>query len=223
MQIAVSMFRSSVFARLAIAAFLLATFSIPALAQDVDHPINFSAGGGLTMPIYRTSSALNNGWNIDFRGGPSFKHFDADLDFTYINSSFNSTTLSSLDEPSGGVGIWSVTFNPMVQLGPRHGRLRPYLTGGYGIYHLNFSVAHPGAAPSGSCGWFDGCYSTVPGAGTVVAPSNLYKPGFNGGVGLDFPIRHSDIAFFGEARYDRMFNSNGPDIKYIPVTFGIRF
>src|SRR3954452_16389317 len=76
--------------------------------------LNFSVGGGFTMPTERLGNAADIGWNVDLRGGLNIpQNLAADLDFTYSNTNLNGATLAAFNEPDGGVGIWSLTFNPV--------------------------------------------------------------------------------------------------------------
>lgn len=187
--------------------------------------INFSAGGGFTVPTDRAGNALNHGWNIDFRGGVNVtKHLSADLDFAYSNMRFNDATLARFAEPNGGIGIWSLTFNPVVRLAPAHSKIQPYVTAGYGLYHMNFTLTAPATVPGIFCDPFFGfCFPTTVGVDQVVASNSTYKGGFNAGGGFDIPLGQSKVKLFTEARYHRMFTTHNSDLTYIPVTFGLRW
>jgi len=51
----------------------------------------------------------------------------------------------------------------------------------------------------------------------------ILRPGVNLGAGFAFNLSDSsNIKFFAEARYHRMFTP-GTDASFIPVTLGIRF
>ena len=204
--------------------FILLSFARLASGQMYDR-FNFSAGGGVTVPIERLSNSVNTGWNINFRGGLNINSaLLADLDFTYANTRFNDSTLARFGEPDGGVGIWSLTFNPVVRLAPPSSRIRPYITGGYGLYHLNFVVTQPSTVQSVFCDPFFGfCFPAAVGVDQVVDSNNTYKAGFNAGVGFDIPLGERRMSLFTEARYHRMFTTHGRDITYIPVTFGLRW
>jgi len=188
---------------------ILVSISACAVAQ-VSERFNFSVGGGVTVPTDRAAERVNTGWNVDFRGGVSLTHqLLADLDFSYVNHRLNDATLAEFGEPNGGVGIWSLTFNPVVRLAPKESKLQPYITAGYGLYHLNFTLSEPTTIPTILCDPFFGCF---PGAVTVdqpVASNSTYKGGFNAGGGFDIPIGQSRMKLFTEARYQRMFTTTG--------------
>jgi opacity protein-like surface antigen len=192
-------------------------------AQDFTH-LTLRIGGGFTNPIYHAGSSLNTGFNVDARGGLNLNSMlGADLDFNYSRMNFNDATLAKFGEQNGHEGIWSLTFNPVIHLAPPEAKVRPYVTAGYGLYHLDFQVGHPTTVQTIYCFGFFGCAPTLVGAEDVVASNSTYRSGFNGGAGLDFPIGSGAISLFAEARYSQMFMSRVPDMKIIPVTFGIRF
>lgn len=223
MQRAVPRFNTATALRLAAAAILVFFASYSASAQSFDH-MTFSAGAGFTTPVYNSSSSLNRGWNVNFRGGIAIDpEFSTDLDFTYANSRFNNATLATFGEPDGGVGIWSLTLNPVIHLAPRAAHIRPYITGGYGLYHLNFTVSHPATVQTIYCSGFFGCFPALVGTNAVVASNSTYRAGFNAGMGFDFPMGEGKAAFFAEARYSEMFMGHNQDVYYLPVTFGFRW
>jgi Outer membrane protein beta-barrel domain len=214
---------SKIAVRIAAVAICVFFCSYSASAQSFEH-MNFSAGGGFTTPVYNSSSSLNYGWNMDLRGGVAINpEFSTDLDFTYANSRFNNATLASFGEPDGGVGIWSLTFNPVVHLAPQAAHIRPYITAGYGLYHMNFTVSHPAAIQTIYCSGFFGCFPAIVGTNAVVASNSTYRSGFNAGLGFDFPMGEGRAAFFAEARYSQMFMGHNQDVHFLPITFGFRW
>ncbi len=202
----------------------ISTFGVISSAQSEDR-LNFGGGAGFTVPTDRAGNRLNTGWNVNLRGGVNLtQQFLADLDFTYTNSRFNDTTLAEFNEPDGGLGIWSLTFNPVVRLAPHNSKIQPYITAGYGLYHLNFTLTRPTTVLTILCDPFFGfCFPGSAAADQVVASNSTYKGGVNAGGGIDIPIGESRMKLFAEARYHRMFTSHGSDLTYIPVTFGVRW
>jgi Outer membrane protein beta-barrel domain len=210
--------------RIVVAAMFIFFLSHSASAQDFNH-MNFSLGAGFSTPVYNSGSSLNYGWNFDARGGVAINsELLADLDFTYSHSNFNNATLAKFGEPNGGASIWSLTFNPVVRLAPRAAKFRPYVTGGYGLYHLNFSVSHPTTVPTILCSAFFGCVPALVGANAVVASDSTYRAGFNAGAGFDMPIGEGHrMGFFAEARYEEIFMGSDRNYQLVPVTFGFRW
>ena len=211
--------------RLSLAALLL--LSVPGMlqiAQAQGSHIDFSAGGGFSEPQARAGNNLNTGWNLDFRGGykPS-PHFALDLDFNYNPWNLNKTALARVGEPNGYTTIWSLSFLPSIH-GDPHWHVAPYAFGGPGLYYRNLTLTQPGLVNTLFCDYFFGiCYPATFGVDQVVASSTTYKMGVNFGAGIEIPLGSRRVKAFGEARYSRMFTTHGPDLTFVPVTFGLRW
>jgi opacity protein-like surface antigen len=192
---------------------------------QVEERFNFGGGAGFTIPTERAGDSLNTGWNLNLRGGYNLsRQIAADLDFTYSHSNLNDATLARFGEPNGGVGTWSLTFNPVVRLAPTHSHIEPYVTAGYGLYHRNLTLSQPAIVPTVVCDPFFGfCFPANVGVNEVVASNSTYKGGFNAGGGIDFRLGQRRLKLFTEARYHRMFTSHGEDMSFVPVTFGLRW
>jgi len=188
------------------------------------HKLDLGVGGGFTEPAGRAGSNLDTGWNFDVRGGyRASENVALDLDFNFNRWNLNSAALARYGEPGGYSTIWSVSFNPVLYGSP-HWHISPYVTGGPGLYYRNLSLTQPGLVNSFFCDPFFGyCFPATVGVNQVVASATTYKMGFNAGAGLQFPLGHSPLKIFGEARYSRMFTTHGNDITFIPVTFGLRW
>jgi opacity protein-like surface antigen len=207
-------------ATLVVCTFLLSYFC----SAQVEERFNFGGGAGFTIPTERAGNSLNRGWNLNLRGGYNLsRQIAADLDFTYSHSNLNDATLARFNEPNGGVGTWSLTFNPVVRLAPAHS-IEPYLTAGYGLYHRNLTLSQPAIVPTVVCDPFFGfCFPANVGVDQVVASDSTYKGGFNAGGGLDFRLGNRRLKLFAEARYHRMFTAHGNDMSFVPVTFGLHW
>lgn len=218
-----AVFHRSTIVRLAAVAIFVFFYSYSASAQSYHHT-EIGVGAGFSSPVYSSGSALNYGWNANVRGGIAIDpELSTDLDFTYYHSRFNDRVLSQFGEPDGGIGIWSLTFNPVIHLAPAASHFRPYITGGYGLYHFHFQVSHPATVPGFLCNGFFGCFPALVGTNAVVASNSTYRSGFNAGLGFDIPMGEGKAAFFAEARYNQMFMGHDRDISYVPVTFGFRW
>ena len=193
-----------------------------AYGQDRHH-FNISAGAGVSMPTADATSNLNTGWNLDFRGGLDVTSgFLADLDFSFNHWGLSNAALSNFGQPGGYVDVWSISFVPVVRLAPHH-FIDPYILGGGGIYHRNLSLTQPATVQTIFCDPFFGyCYPALVGVNQVVASFSTFKPGFDLGGGVDFRVG-SGLRLFAEARYNEMFTTHGPNLSYVPVTFGVRW
>jgi hypothetical protein len=195
--------------------------------------IDLGIGGGFSEPQGRAGINLNNGWNFDVRGGYKVIHASRDsfqgaevaldLDFNYNRWNLNQAALNKYGEPGGYMTMWSMSFTPAIYGSP-HWHISPYLFGGPGVYYRNLSLTQPALINTFACDPFFGfCYQATVGVNQVVASSTTYKLGANVGAGLQFPLGHSPLKVFGEARYSRMFTTHGSDLTFIPVTFGLRW
>ena len=193
--------------------------------QHMKYEVGAGAGAGFTIPIGRSGSSLNTGWNLDLRGGLNVtQHLAADLDFTYDYSNLNSAALALFRQPNGSVGVWSLTFNPVVKFASGDEKLQPYITAGYGLYHRNLTLTRPTIIQTVVCDPFFGfCFPAAFGANQIVASNSTLRTGFNAGGGFDIPLGHRRLKLFTEARYHRMFTAHGEDFSFVPVTFGVRW
>jgi opacity protein-like surface antigen len=207
------------------ALFLLASllsFTLSAAAQW--NRVNFSAGAGFSVPAESSSNSVNTGWNLDFRGGyNATRHLALDLDFNYNRADLNNAALLRADEPGGHISIWSLTFNPVYHVLPPRSRFNAYGTAGFGLYHRDLTFTQPVTFNTFFCDPFFGCFPGTFTSNQVVASFDTYKGGFNAGGGLEYRLGESRVKLFGEARYQRMFTTNGHDLTYIPTTFGFRW
>src|SRR5581483_2543796 len=201
--------------------FLLATFS-SAVAQS-ERGFTFGGGAGVSLPSDHLGKEVDTGFNINARGGynPS-RHLGLDLDFLYNHWGLNNTALARLNEPGGSVSIWSVTFNPVYRLAPRH-RIDPYITAGFGVYSRSLTLTQPALINTFACDPFFGCFPAAIAVNQVIASNTTYKGGWNAGGGIDFRLGEGKMKVFAEARWQNMFTTHGSDLNYIPVTFGIRW
>lgn len=204
--------------------FLLAAIFLATAARAQSGPWELGGGAGFSPPTGNAGSDLNTGWNFAIRGGYTpDSEFALDLDFNYNRWNLNRTALARYDEPNGHTTIWSMSFTPEIR-GPVHRRVDPYVFGGPGLYYRNLTLTTPTIVNTVICNYFFGfCYPAAVGVNQVVGSSTTYKLGVNGGAGLEFHIGDGPWRIFGEARYSRMFTTNGSDLTFIPVTFGLRW
>ena len=191
--------------------------------QTMTH-LNFGGGAGFSIPTARAGNDLNDGWNLDLRGGYNLSpHLALDLDFSYNRCNLNAAAQALYQQPGGYTSIWSVSLNPVYRFSPRN-RVDLYTFGGPGLYHRNLSLTQPTTVTTIYCDPFFGyCYPATIGVNQVVASFTTYKGGVNLGGGLEFRIGDSKFRAFSEARYSRMFTTHGSDLVYVPVTFGLRW
>lgn len=195
----------------------------PLLGQD-SHRFNFSAGAGVSFPTEDASSNLQTGWNLDFRGGVNGnQNFLADLDFTFNKWDLTPTALAHFGQPNGYADVWTLTFTPVVRMAPR-AKVDPYMMAGAGLYHRGLTLTQPASVNTIFCDPFFGfCYPALVGVNQVVASFSTYRGGFNAGGGLEFRLGGHGVRAFAEARHHQMFTAHGPDLTFVPLTFGLRW
>jgi len=205
-----------------LALLLAALFSSTAASAQLRWELG--AGAGFSSPTARAGDDLNTGWDLGVRGGyKPFRELALDLDFNYNRWNLNNTALARYGEPGGHTTIWSISFTPALR-GPFRWHVAPYLFGGPGLYYRNLTLTVPSIVNTVVCDFFFGfCYPVAVGVNQIVASSTTYKAGFSGGAGLEYRVGQRPWKIFGEARYSRMFTTNGGDLTFIPVTFGVRW
>jgi hypothetical protein len=182
-------------------------------AQENSH-FTFDIGGGFTQSVGNTGRSVDNGWNIGAGAGWNFTPYVGALVQTNYNSmGFNSTTLSNIGAPGGGVHVFSATIDPIVHLHP-HGHFDPYIVGGAGLYHEYQDITAPALIP-GYFGYYQGQQ--------ILGSYSVNKPGANIGAGFAFGTKWH-AKFYAEARWNHVFGAyGGPRMDYVPVTFGVRW
>ena len=198
-------------------------FAALAMGQDY-HRFNFSAGAGVSFPTAEASGNFNTGWNMDFRGGINVdRNLLADVDFSYNYWGLTNAALARFGQPGGYSDVWSLTFAPEIRVAPAS-KFDPYVIVGAGVYHRALALTQPANVQTIFCDPFFGyCYPAIVGVNQVVASFSTYKGGFNGGGGFEVRLGSSGMKVFAEARYSEMFTSRGPNLSYLPLTFGVRW
>jgi hypothetical protein len=178
-------------------------------------------GGGFTQPVGTTGTNLNEGWNIQGGFGVNFSpYIGAKIDLGYNHFNLSSFALNSVGAPGGDVQIFSATLDPIVHLNPR-GHVDVYLVGGGGEYHWYQEFTQPTISTFEAFNPFLGYYPVAVPGNQILGSYSVNKPGVNGGAGIALGTRFHG-KFFAEARYTRIFFSNG-HADYVPVSFGFRW
>ena len=180
---------------------LRAVLAIGALAVGGTSPLvaqtrtSLSIAGGLSAPVGNLGNAADIGYNVavGLNFGAPVAPIGLRLEGAYNGFNFKSSGNGS---NNGSDRIGNATANLVFNLS----RLpdSPYLIGGLGYYHEQFTDRFGGDASRNAAG-------------------------VNGGAGLRFPL--SGLSTFVEARYHLMFSSTqgAPTTQFIPITFGISF
>ncbi len=189
-------------------------------AQEVPR-FTADLGAGFTTPAGNAGHYLDNGWNIGLGVGYNFSSFlGAKLNVGYDAMGINSTTLSDVGVPGGGVHIFHATIDPVIHLTGIH-KFDLYVTGGGGVFHRYQDFTTPTVVTTTAFIPFLGFYPVAVGANQILASYTVTKPGFDTGAGVAFgAFGHGK--FFAEAKWEHMF-LNGGHTDFIPVTFGFRW
>ena len=196
---------------------LLSLAVVPGLAPALAQPGYFgsepwrptgSFGVGFSTPVNPLANRLNTGWNIAGGVGVTRNYFGVTADAMFNDFGINRRTLTQVGARSGSQKFWAVTADPTFHVNDR-GPLDFYVIGGGGLYgrYTKYRASSAAAGPG-----FD-----------LVRSEQILRPGVNLGAGFAFSLsEYSNIKFFAEARYHRMFTPS-TDASFIPVTVGIRF
>jgi hypothetical protein len=192
-----------------------------AAAQE-NHHFTFDLGGGFTTPVETSGQSLDTGWNVEAGFGANFAPWiGAKVQLGYNTMGINSTTLSTLGAPGGGVHVFSATFDPIIHLNPK-GHVDFYVFGGGGVYHYNQDFTAPGVSTFTGCNFFVGCYPVAVPTTYILSSYTIVKPGIEAGAGVAFGTRfHGKL--FAEARWEQIFLTSGIHENYLPVSFGFRY
>ncbi len=193
------------------AAALAATFAAAprAARAQAANPFSFGVAGGLAVPTSSLSSNLNAGYTVagfvDFHPvpGPLTVRLEGGYDRFQTKDSQTYATVNGVDYgQDGNTHFIRGNANLLLRL-PTTGGVRPYLTGGVGIYGIGGGYTYTG----------DGGTATF-------NDQTLTKFGINGGIGIEVPL--TGITVFGEVRAHGV-QTDGTPVTYIPITVGIRF
>lgn len=190
-------------------------------AQEVSR-FSFDIGAGFSQPVGNTGRQLDTGWNVEGGGGFNFgAYVGTMIDLRFNSFGINSMTLNNLGFPGGNVHVFSATLDPIVHLTP-HSHFDVYLTGGGGLFHEYQDFTQPAVAAVSGFNPLFGFYTAGIPVNQVLASYSVNKPGIDAGAGIAFgSTLHGK--FFAEARYDRMFMTNGYHLDYLPISFGFRW
>src|SRR3954451_20119988 len=120
----------------------LAAGTISAFAQS-ETPFTLNLGVGGTAPVYSTGTRHDTGWNVLAGVGiHPIPYIGLRPEFQYNRFGVNGTTLNALAFPNGNTSVWSLTLNPVINIGAR-GPVSAYLIGGGGLYRRSTEFTAP--------------------------------------------------------------------------------
>jgi opacity protein-like surface antigen len=193
--------KRTIFGVVAVAAIAL----VPAVsnAQRANHasaakPYTFSIGAGLSVPTGDMSNGSKTGFNLQGAVQHALGMSPAWLRGEVAFHRFGSQNLGGADGHQSELGA-------LANIGysfPTTSKVRPYVLGGLGLYSQKYSVEQGGVNAS-------------------ISESDL---GFNGGLGVSFPMAGRKASL--EARYHSVSGGNkmgNQTSTFVPVTFSMSF
>ena len=177
------------------AAAAMATTAATAGAQNVtapNKPFSFGVMAGAAVPVGDLSNGTNTGYNVTGMLGLNTPELPINFRINVGYNNFGAKGGYSGDN----VRVWEFSGNATYDFPTERSTVRPYFTGGLGMYNVG--------------GRFAGFNTTS---------ENRF--GFNAGGGLIIPL--TGMNAFIEARYTQVSANNGTSLKFVPITFGLAF
>jgi hypothetical protein len=166
-----------------------------ARAQGEGTGAEFAVGGGVSVPTGDFDDAAKLGWHGT--AAVSFVPQNVPVGFQIDGSFSRFGTEGGFDIDYQMIyGTGNVVYKFKTS---EDSKFRPYLIGGGGVY--NFDVKGSDVALVGD-------------------PGSETKFGINAGAGFDF--KAGSAGLFIEGRFHDVFTA-GPNLKFIPITVGVRF
>jgi Outer membrane protein beta-barrel domain len=176
-----------------------ALYATSAQAQTEGTGVEFGLGGGVSIPTGDFDDAAKLGWHG--QAAVSFIPQSLPVGFQLDG---NFSRFSAEDATSGGLDIKYQliygTGNVVYKFkSSPDSKFRPYIIGGVGVYNFDLKGSD---------------------ADLVPGDNSQTKFGINAGAGFD--IKAQSVGFFVEGRFHDVF-TDGPNLKFIPITVGVRF
>ncbi|HEY0778016.1 MAG TPA: outer membrane beta-barrel protein, partial [Gemmatirosa sp.] len=172
-------------------------------------PFSFGVEGGLAVPTSTLGNDLNSGYSVggllDLHPAPGPLSLRLEVGYDRFDYKATYETLAAQQigvNYSSNTHFLRGTANLVYRL-PNMSGIRPYITGGVGVYNNSHG-------------------STLQYAGYTSSSSSTSttKFGINGGVGVELPL--SGITPFIEVRAHGVQTDYTP-VTYVPITVGFRF
>ena len=198
---------------------------VPAVAQD-DGKLNFSAGGGIGVPLNPVAAFAGVGGNFVGGGGYNLDKHNAILgQFMWDGLPPSIGAKAQLLGGSASVNLYSLTadYKYSSSFGPAFGY---YAIVGGGWYYRHSSISKSTFIPTTTvCQpiWFYYGFTCSDGfVNTRTIASGTSSFGGNGGIGFTIRVKDSGWKFFIESRYNYA-GSRAVSTQVIPVTFGFMY
>lgn len=201
-------------------------FPIQAQNQIEEGKLNFSMGGGLSVPLNPTAKYAGVGGSFIGGGGYNIdRHSSIVGQFMWDGLPPSVGAIAQLNGISQGVNLYNITADYKYRSG--FGKtFGYYVIAGGGWYYRHASISKSTFIPTETVcqpiyGWYG--YTCSNGfVNTVGVAAGTSSFGANGGVGLTVRIKDTPWKFFVESRYNYA-ASRTIATQVAPVTFGFEY
>jgi hypothetical protein len=222
--------------------FLVVLFAASTQAQENASPFNVDIGGGIGVPLSRTSDFAGVSGAFQVGAGPNItSHQSIVGEFLWQGLPPNRTALQALSSLTCVVpttaaaatcglntsrNLYALTANYMYHReGRRYGF---YLIGGGGWYYRYGQLKNAVVAPGTVCQpvwdwWGYSCVNGFVSTNNTLVSKGVSSGGVNAGGGLTINLSEQRIKFFIEARYHYSPQGGKVSTQVVPVIMGIRY
>jgi opacity protein-like surface antigen len=197
--------------------------------QGAERPLQWHVNAGFSKTHGQTSDYLRDGFVFGF--GASWRPgnagpfaLTADLGYSHYEATRalldqgSAATQTQIDDGNGqivGLDIGGVYEIPLGQ------RARGYVTAGVGEYYRRIELTQTVLFSGTLCDfWWGVCFPGVVANDLVVSKESTTRFGWNGGLGVDFPLSNGQ-SWFIDARFHRIETTR--PTQFIPIQIGYRF
>jgi hypothetical protein len=221
--------------------FLVVLLAASTQAQENASPFNIDIGGGIGVPLSRTSDFAGVSGAFQVGAGPNItSHQSIVGEFLWQGLPPNHTALQALSSltcvvPTTAAGacglnsnrnLYALTANYMYHKeGRRYGL---YLIGGGGWYYRYGQLKNATVAPGTVCQpvwdyWGYTCVNGFVSTNNTLVSKGLSSGGVNAGAGVTINLYQQRVRFFLEARYHYSPQGGKVSTQIVPVIMGIRY
>jgi hypothetical protein len=203
----------------------------PVRAQDSElQLLNFTVGGGLSVPLNPTARFLGVNGNAETGMGANFNKYNSiEGDFMWSGLSPTVNLVLPDSRPLGSVNLYTVTGNYRFHIDSLAGSaFGVYIIGGGGWYYRHTSIDKKYFVPPLTVcqpiynWWGFACDSNGFVQTATIISRGTSAGGLDTGVGFTIKLPPPGWKFFIESRYNYAW-SNFIPTTLVPVTFGFRF
>jgi hypothetical protein len=222
---------------LVVCGFVVALFVMPARAQENASPFNLHIGGGIGVPVSRTSDFAGVSGTFQVGAGPNLSSHQSIVgEFMWQGLPTNKTALQALSSLrciqttttclNVSRNLYALTANYVYHT--ERGRYGLYIVGGGGWYYRYGQLKNATVAPGTVCQpvwdyWGYTCVNGFVSTDNALVSKGVSSGGVNAGAGVTIRLSEQGIKFYLEARYHYSPQGGRVSTQVVPVTMGIRW